>query len=90
MTLVITKSDKTDKRYKAVFDGKKTIHFGSKGGSTFLEHNDTKKKDAYLARHKVNEDWTTPYNAGSLSRWILWNKKTFTESVNDFKKRFNL
>ena len=44
MTLVITKSDKTDKRYKAVFDGKKTIHFGSKGGSTFLEHNDTKKK----------------------------------------------
>jgi hypothetical protein len=37
------------------------------------------KKDAYLARHKVNEDWTTPYNAGSLSRWILWNKKTFTE-----------
>jgi len=32
MPLVITKSDKTDKRYKAVFDGKKTIHFGSKGG----------------------------------------------------------
>jgi hypothetical protein len=90
MTLVITKSDKTDKRYKAVFDGKKTIHFGSKGGSTFLEHKDEAKKKAYLARHKVNEDWTTPYNAGSLSRWILWNKKSFTESVNDFKKRFNL
>ena len=90
MPLVITKSDKTTKRYKAVFDGKKTIHFGSKGGSTFIDHKDTKKKDAYLARHKVNEDWTTPYNAGSLSRWILWNKKTFTESVNDFKKRFNL
>ena len=90
MTLVITKSDKTDKRYKAVFDGKKTIHFGSKGGSTFLEHKDEAKKKAYLARHKVNEDWTTPYNAGSLSRWILWNKKSFTESVNDFKKKFNL
>ena len=90
MTLVITKSDKTDKRYKAVFDGKKTIHFGSKGGSAFIDHKDETKKKAYLARHMVNEDWTTPYNAGSLSRWILWNKKTFTESVNDFKKRFNL
>ncbi len=92
MPLVISKSDKPEKRYKAVFTGdtKKTIHFGSKGGSTFIDHKDETKKKAYLARHRVNEDWATPYNAGSLSRWILWNKKTFTESVNDFKKRFNL
>lgn len=90
MGLVITKSDKPTKRYKAVFDGKRTIHFGSKGGSTFIDHKDEAKKKAYLARHRVNEDWTTPYNAGSLSRWILWNKKSFTESVDDFKKKFNL
>ena len=44
MTLVITKSDRPDKRYKAVFDGEKTIHFGSKGGSTFIDHKDPKKK----------------------------------------------
>ena len=90
MRVSITKSDKTDKRYKAVFDGKKTIHFGSKRGSTFIDHKDEAKKKAYLARHRVNENWDDPMTAGALSRWILWNKKTFTESVNDFKKRFNL
>jgi hypothetical protein len=27
---------------------------------------------------------------GSLSRWTLWNKKTLSASIADYKKRFNL
>ena len=28
--------------------------------------------------------------AGSLSRYILWNKKTFNNSLKDYKKMFKL
>lgn len=68
----------------------KTVQFGQKGSSTYLDHKDEQKKDAYLARHKVNENWNSPTTAGALSRWILWNKKTLSASIADFKKRFKL
>jgi hypothetical protein len=48
------------------------------------------KKESYLARHRVNEDWNDVMSAGALSRWILWNKTTIEASVKDFKNRFNL
>ena len=66
------------------------VHFGAKGSSTYLDHKDDKKKEAYLARHKKNEKWSNPFSAGSLSRYVLWNKTTLSASIADFKKRFNL
>jgi len=97
----ITPSSAKDKRYVAKFclcsgkskcceKDKKTINFGMKGGSTFIDHGDEKKKDAYIARHKVNENFNDPLTAGALSRWVLWNKTTLQASIADFKKKFNL
>ena len=97
----ITKSNRPDKRLQAKFcmckvkdsckgTNTKTIHFGQKGSSTYLDHKDEDKRSAYLARHKPNENWNNPLTAGALSRFILWNKKTLTESIADFKKRFKL
>ena len=86
-------SDKKDKKFYATFDlGNKTkkVHFGQKGSSTYLDHKDDKKRDAYLARHKVNENWGDATSAGALARYILWNKKTLSASIADFKKIFNL
>ena len=91
-SITITKSDR-DKKFKAVLRGlkvKKTIHFGAKGMSDFTIHKDKERKKRYLARHKVNENWNVPDTAGSLSRWILWNKPSFTASFNDYKNKFNL
>jgi hypothetical protein len=99
--LSITKSDKPEKKLKAVFckcekknsckgSNHKTVHFGQKGSSTYPDHKDDDKKDAYLKRHKANENWNEPTSAGALSRWILWNKKTISASIADFKKRFKL
>ena len=92
----ITTSDR-DKKFKAVFflDGnkKKTLHFGAKGMKDFTLHNPSvreEKKKNYLARHRVRENWKVPDTAGSLSRWILWNKPTFEASLEDYKKRFKL
>jgi len=91
--VIITKSDR-DKKFKAVFylDGnkKKTLHFGAKGMSDFTIHKDPKRKANYIARHKVRENWKVPDTPGSLSRWILWNKPSYNESVKDYKRRFKL
>jgi hypothetical protein len=96
----IKKSDRAEKKLEATFckcDKKndckgrnmKVVHFGSKGSSTYLDHKDEDKKNAYLARHKVNENWNDRTSAGALSRFILWNKKTLTASIADFRKRFS-
>jgi hypothetical protein len=82
------------KKYKVVFrldnNKTKTIHFGAKGAGDFTQHKSEKLKQAYIARHSVNEDFNNPLTAGALSRWILWNKTTIKDSLSDFKRRFNL
>ncbi|NBO31789.1 MAG: hypothetical protein EBV05_09410 [Cyanobacteria bacterium WB6_1B_304] len=91
--LSIKPSDRPTKKYVATFmvnDKPKTVHFGYKGSQTFLDHKDEKKRLAYVARHRVNENFNDPLTAGSLSRYILWNKTTLSASIADFKKRFNL
>lgn len=92
--LSVEKSTRPEKRLMATFeveDGKeKTVHFGLRGGSTYIDHKDDLKKQNYIARHTVNEDWTVPDKAGTLSRFILWNKKTLPESVEDYRRRFKM
>jgi len=83
------------KKYTAIFEcpkckSVKTIHFGASGMSDYTLHKDPKRKERYEKRHKAREDWNNPMTAGALSKWILWNKPDFKESVDDFIQRFNL
>jgi hypothetical protein len=89
MLVSITPSTRRGKRYVARFeDGTKT-HFGQSGGSTYIDHGDKAKRTAYIARHRVNEDWTKPKTAGALSRFILWGDHTTLEqNRKDFNRRF--
>lgn len=66
------------------------VHFGQKSAKTFIDGRTDEEKDNYIARHKVNENWKDPTTAGALSRFVLWNKKTLSASITDFKKRFSL
>ena len=86
----IMKSSRKNKKYMAMFKDGKVVHFGDTRYEDFTVHKDEERKRLYLLRHKKNEDWNNPYSAGSLSRYILWNKPTINDSVEDFKKRFNL
>ena len=90
MIVELRKSTKKDKRYMATFNGKKTIHFGAKDGETFIDHKNNIKKSAWIARHKVREDWNNIKTAGALSKNLLWNRETITASIKDIEKRFNL
>ena len=58
--------------------------------SDYTIHKDPARKSLYIARHSKNEDWNNPRTAGALSRWILWNKTSFRDSVADFKRKFKL
>ena len=62
--VIIKKSSKKDKKYDAVIDGKKTISFGAVGYSDFTKHKNEERKDRYMARHKVNQDWNDYNTAG--------------------------
>ena len=84
--VVITKSAKYDKRLKADF-GNKTVHFGAKGGSTFVDHKDPKTKANWEARHRVRENWKDYDSAGALSKHVLWNKPSLTASIRDLNAR---
>ena len=89
----IKKSDKPEKKFQATFQKDSrtiTTHFGAKGMSDYRFHRDDRRKALYIQRHEKREDWNNPVSAGSLSRWILWNKPTLAESIKDYKKRFNL
>ena len=93
MKVQIIQSTRKDKKMMAIFydDVKvKTTHFGAKGYSDYTMHQDEKRKEKYINRHKPNENWNDYQSAGCLSRYILWNKITLEQSINDYVKRFNL
>ena len=87
MDIVISKSNRKHKKLKAVIDNKKTIHFGASGYSDYTKHKDDNRKDAYIQRHKKNENWADFKTAGFYAKNILWNKPSILESVKDTNKQ---
>lgn len=99
MTFVkIKKSIIDSKKYTAIFYDEnrikiKTTSFGQAGAKDYTTHgaDAEERKKLYLERHKnANENWADYKSAGSLSRFLLWNKPTFTASYNDYLKKFKL
>ena len=88
MKIVISPSEKPNKKFEARIDDRKSIHFGAKSYEDYTIHKDPTRKERYIDRHSKNEDWNNPLTAGFYSRWILWNRPTITESVRDTNRRF--
>ena len=88
INIIIKPSTKPDKKYTAVIDDKKSIHFGQKNASDYTKHKDDERKQRYINRHKKNENWSDPNTSGFYSKNILWNKKTITESIRDTNNKF--
>ena len=96
--LVITKSPKKEKRFKAVFTyddstnrRTRTTHFGAKGMSDYTIHKDKERRKNYRARHKKDLKTKDYTRAGYLSYYILWGDETnLKDAIESYKKRFNL
>ncbi|NIQ79356.1 MAG: hypothetical protein GTN93_14965 [Anaerolineae bacterium] len=65
------------------------VHFGAEGMEDYTIHRDDERKRRYLARTQ-HQDVSYPASPAALSRFLLWNKPTLKESVEDFKKKFNV
>ena len=94
-TIELSKSDKSDKKYKVKVsknNSVKTIHFGAKGMSDYTKNKDPKRKENYTTRHAKREDWGKSglETAGFWSKNLLWNKPSITDSIKDIEKRFNV
>ena len=91
--LTITTSDKSEKKYKAIFtkpDGKtKTIHFGGKGYEDYTQHHTKDRRVLYRKRHEKDLKGD-PMRAGYLSFYILWgNSINIQNNIRSFKNKFN-
>jgi len=93
----ITKSSKSNKKYKAVFYDKdnkkvKTSRFGQEGAEDFTIHKDEKRKQNYIKRHTAikGTNFKDPTKPSTLSKDILWNKPTLKQSIKAYKNKFNL
>ena len=87
-------SNTPTKKYKAIFvdeNGKeKTTQFGAKGMDDFTLTNDEEQKERYQQRHKKDLETGDPTRAGYLAYYLLWNKKTLSASIRDYKSRFGM
>jgi hypothetical protein len=96
MKIQLRKSKKAGKKYSVSIHDKegkrRTVHFGQAGASDYTINKDDSRKSAYLSRHKARENWTKSGigKAGFWSRWLLWNKHTIKQSIQDIERRFGV
>ena len=92
----LKKATTQGKKYTAVFYDEerkkiKSTSFGATGYQDYTSHGDEERKRLYLERHKNgNENWADYKSAGSLSRYILWNKPSVSASFSAYLKTFGL
>lgn len=84
-------STRKDKRLMLIFSNPSLIiHFGLRDGLTYIDHKDKLKRDNYIKRHSVNEDWSM-INPGSASRFILWGESTdLNTNLMKYLRRFGV
>jgi hypothetical protein len=103
--LRVVPSATREKKYDAVFrlaEGgaadarEKVVSFGGRRENgvpydDYLNSGNRMKREAYIARHRVNEDWTDPMSAGTLSRYLLWgDSRKMSENLRAYRRRFGV
>ena len=92
----LKKATTKGKKYTAVFyDNSRekiaTTSFGAAGYEDYTTHGDEERKQRYIDRHKAgSENWADYKSAGSLAKYILWNKPSVSASFNSYLKTFGL
>ena len=92
--LSVKRTTSGTKAFKAIFkmdNGReKSVKFGTDSNYVLNSKKTDADRLAYLARHRVREDWSKPTTPGSLSRWLLWESRSLATNVRNFKKRFKI
>lgn len=76
-------------KYYIITNSGKKVYFGAVGYEHYTDgHLDEKRKQAYIRRHKKNENWDNPNTAGFWSYRYLWLYRTKRQAYDEIKKRF--
>jgi len=92
--MVVKRSDKSGKKYVAVFTDsasgrQKKTHFGASGMTDYLISKDKDRRSRYRSRHKKDLKSRDPTRAGFLSYYLTWGESTsLRTNVSSYKKRF--
>lgn len=97
MLISVKPSTNKTKKWTALFrmtDNKfKSVSFGSPIAEDYLKHNDLKRRDAYLSRHKKDLRTNDPMRAGYLAYYVSWSgfeqDKRPTRSIPKLIKLYN-
>lgn len=103
MIVLLKKSTRKDKKYMVeyIYKGiKYMVHFGGikqngKPYEDYTIHKDPKRKKLYIDRHsKESNRWIHKKEnlkyPSYLSRWLLWNKPTLKDSINDIENKLKI
>ncbi len=90
--LKVIKSDRKNKKLKALLDNGKEVHFGSDVSQTYVEGASKEKRDNYLKRHLANpiEKRLIQNNVMSpslLSYELLWNTPSLKKNIEILNKK---
>jgi hypothetical protein len=94
----IMKSKYPNKKFTIILyhadDGKKrkTLQIGQAGAEDFTLGASETKKNSYIKRHQARENHGISgiTTRGFWSRWLLWDKPTITEAINNIEKKFDV
>lgn len=87
--IILQKSSNKDKKFDAFVEGKK-VSFGDSKFQDYTQHKDDERRFKYLNRHRPGEEWHDLKTAATFSRWLLWEKKTLSEAIDNMEKRFRI
>ena len=89
-TYLLKKSNRKGKRFVIIMQDMKH-HFGSDVGKTYIDHNDLKKKEAWISRHRVNVNWNNQHSGIYFSRYLLWgDSKSLKNNIKLLEKKLNV
>ena len=90
MKYLLTVAENPKKRYMVITPDNKAIQFGDSEYENYTIHKDDDRKIAYLKRHSPREDWADLNRPAAWSRYLLWNKKTLSDSIKDMENKFGI
>ena len=86
----LSKSSRKDKKWMVETPEGKVVHFGAAGYEDFTIHKNLARKNSYIVRHQMNENWNDLNTAGAWARWLLWSEPTLEKSIKKMQSKFDI
>lgn len=81
-------SNRDDKKLMVRTPTGKTHHFGDPKEGDYTTTHDEERKEKYMKRHHAEELWRNWDSPKFWNYYLLWNKPTVEESIQDVESQF--